>query len=367
MKKLKEIREYIPLPALILIALALFSVIIHVISVISTPFADFFNLKIATAFRFIFAKITGVLPFSLAEIIIILLPLWIALTVFFIFKLIRSDIKKKIRFLSSLFAVITVFYSTFVLTFATAYRGTPLETKLSLQREKLSADDIYETLQTVTAELSALVSTTEYAENGLSVQPYSFNELNKKLNTAYKKAGEKYAFINTFGSSVKEILLSEPMTYTHISGVYTYFTGEANVNVNYPDYVIPYTVAHEMAHQRGIAREDEANFVAFLICLESDDGYIKYSAYFNVFEYLFSALVRADIERAREFADFIPTEIRREITAYSEFFEKYSDNVAADVSDAVNNSYLVSQGQVEGVRSYGLVTELTVAYYKAQK
>ena len=87
----------------------------------------------------------------------------------------------------------------------------------------------------------------------------------------------------------------------------------------------------------------------------------------NIFEYLFSALVRADIERARAFVDTVPTEIRREIAAYSEFFEKYSDSIAADISDAINNSYLVSQGQVEGVRSYGLVTELTVAYYKNLK
>lgn len=364
--KMKKIKEYVPVPALVLIVLAFVCAVIHLISVISVSFADFFNLKIATAFRFLLAKITGILPFSFAEILIILSPLWIFLTVFFAVKLFKADKKKQIRFLSSLFAALTFFYSSFVLTFAVAYRGTPLEDKLSLNREKLSADDIYVTLTTVTSELSALIAETEYAESGLSVMPYSFSSLNGKLNEAYKSAADKYVFLNGFGSRVKEILLSEPMTYTHISGVYTYFTGEANVNVNYPDYVIPFTVAHEMAHQRGIAREDEANFVAFLVCLESDDSYVKYSAYFNIFEYLYSALYRADSEKAKEFAASVPNEIKREVAAFSEFFEKYSDNVAADLSDKINNSYLVSQGQTAGVQSYGLVTELTVAYYKAK-
>ena len=362
---MKKIKDYMPVPAIVMIALAILSGIIHLISVLSEGFADFFNLKIASAFRFIFAKITGILPFSFAEVLIVLLPVWITIIIIIAVNKVKQDKKRQIRFLSSVFAVITFFYSSFVMTFATAYRGTPLENKLSLEREKLSARDIYVTAEAIKAQLDSLRGEIEYLESGFSIMPYSFSELNSKLNSAYKRGADKYGFLNGFSSNVKEIMLSEPMTYTHISGVYTYFTGEANVNVNYPDYVIPFTVAHEMAHQRGIAREDEANFVAFLICLESDDAYVRYSAYFNMFEYLFSSLYKADSSLAKEFAAGVPLEIKKEIAAYSDFFEKYSDSVAANVSDAVNNSYLVSQGQTAGVRSYGLVTELAVAYYNS--
>ena len=58
--------------------------------------------------------------------------------------------------------------------------------------------------------------------------------------------------------------------------------------------------------------------------------------------------------------------VRRELAAYSDFFDKYRDNVAADVSGAVNNSYLISQGQTDGTKSYGLVVDLAVAYYKTK-
>ncbi len=362
---MKKIIKFVPMWALAFIILAILSGIIHFISVINVDFAEFFNLKISTYFRILFAKITGIFPFSVAEILIIMLPVWVFILIFLAVRYSKKERTARIRFLTSVFALITFFYSSFVLTFATAYRGKSLEEKLQLERESVSSEEILNTLEIINSELSVLVTSTEYESNGFSVMPYNFSELNKKLNEAYESVSGKYDFINSFKSNAKQILLSGLMTYTHISGVYTFFSGEANVNVNYPDYVIPFTVAHEMAHQRGIAREDEANFIAFLVCIESDDLYIKYSAYFNVFEYLFSSLIKADIQMAKQFVEQVPREIFKEMDAYSEFFRKYDDNFVADVSDKVNNSYLISQGQTEGVKSYGLVTELTVAYYKS--
>jgi hypothetical protein len=160
---------------------------------------------------------------------------------------------------------------------------------------------------------------------------------------------------------VKPVLLSEPWTYTHIAGVYTYFTGESNINVNFPDYTLPYTAAHEMAHQRGIAREDEANFVAFLVCAASDDDYIRYSGYLNLYEYVSNALYRADKDAYSEVRAELDPVARMEMSAYSKFFDKYRENVAATVTETVNNTYLTIQG-TPGTKSYGMVVDLAVAY-----
>jgi hypothetical protein len=172
-------------------------------------------------------------------------------------------------------------------------------------------------------------------------------------------------FLQTLNSRVKPVINSELMSHAHITGVYTYFTGEANLNMVFPDYTLPYTAAHELAHQRGIAREDEANFIAFLVCMESDDPYIRYSACLNVYEYVASALRSANSEYYRHSYQGLPYEIRLEEAAYSRFFEKYRENVAADISEATNNAYLQSQGAPEGTRSYNLVVDLTVAYLKS--
>ena len=181
---------------------------------------------------------------------------------------------------------------------------------------------------------------------------------------AYDKTSLKYDFIDNFHSRVKPVMLSEPMSYTHITGVYTFFTGEANININFPDYTIPYTAAHELAHQRGIAREDEANFVAFLVCMESDDAYIRYSGALNLYEYVVSALYSADKELYKENYVKQSKAIIAERIAYSEFFEKYRENTVADISEATNNAYLQSQGAPQGTRSYGMVVDLAVAYYR---
>ena len=361
---MKKITKYVPLWCLIMVGIALLCAVIHIISVCSVAFSDFFNGTVGAFFRLIFAKLTGWIPFSLAEMLIILLPVIIGLIIFLAVKQLKKDNRAKVRFIASLLAVLSFFYSSFVLTFATAYRGSTLDTKLSLERAKLSADELYETSMKVLSELSEAEKAVNFKENGFSEMPYGHRGLNKRLNEAYLKAYEKYPFLQKMKSNVKAVLLSEPMTYTHISGVYTFFTGEANLNVNFPDYTLPFTMAHEMAHQRGIARENEANFVAFLVCLESDDAYIRYSAYLNMLEYLTNALYKADKEKYKSVINLLSDSVIGELIAYDEFFDKYRDSVASDVSNAVNNSYLQSQGQTSGTRSYGLVVELAVAYYK---
>jgi hypothetical protein len=161
-------------------------------------------------------------------------------------------------------------------------------------------------------------------------------------------------------------MLSELMSYTHITGIYTFFTGEANININFPNFTIPFTAAHELAHQRGFAREDEANFIAFLVCIESDDPYLRYSGYTNMLSYLLDAFYAAD--KSPNHADYkelyakVDSAVRAEDRAYYEFFQKYADNIVADVSGAVNDTFLQIQG-TEGTVSYGLVVELAVKYY----
>jgi hypothetical protein len=133
--------------------------------------------------------------------------------------------------------------------------------------------------------------------------------------------------------------------------------------VNFPDYTIPYTAAHELAHQRGIAREDEANFVAFLVCIDADDPYIRYSGYLNVYEYVANALWKADKDLYYKAVAHLNSEVKAEMTAYNRFYDKYKESTVSQVSGTINNSYLQSQG-TPGTKSYGMVVDLTVAYYK---
>ncbi len=361
----KKVYDCCPRPSRILFVLAVMAGILQVAFLISPAFADFYNRYPGAYVRGLLATLTGWFPFSLAETLLMMLPVIVVLMILLILKVSKGTLRQMVRLTLSMLAVLSFFFSSFVLGFSAGYRGSSLAKKLGLDRQKVSAEELDATARVLLAGLNEVLPEIHFRYGSSSVMPYTIKDMNQKLQEAYADAADTYSFLPTFYSSVKQIVLSEPMTYTHISGVYTYFTGESNLNVNFPDYTLPYTAAHELAHQRGIAREDEANFIAFLICLESDDPYIRYSGYMGVYEYVISALYKADKDRYQALLQETNLAFRYEMIAYNDFFDKYKENVAADVSGAINNSYLQSQGQTAGSKSYGMVVDLTVAYYKA--
>ena len=84
------------------------------------------------------------------------------------------------------------------------------------------------------------------------------------------------------------------MSYTNITGIYSPFTAEANVNVSVPKSTLLFTTMHEMAHQRGFASENEANFIAYLTCIAHPDVDFQYSGYLNALNYVNRALALVD-------------------------------------------------------------------------
>ena len=361
-KNNKEAR--LPIACIIIFVLTALSIGLYVAFRLSPPFADTFNRTISPIGRVILAKLTGWLPISFAEMLLLLSPI-ILITLIVIGAKYHCDTAKQMWiFVACLLSAVCMVFNLFVWNFAPGYNAHPLDQKLGLERKPVSAQGLLATADILVEELIAIEGDILFTETGASRMPYSYSQMNEKLMQAYDKACEKYDFIDDFHSRVKPVMLSEPMSYTHITGVYTFFTGEANINVNFPDYTIPFTAAHELAHQRGIAREDEANFVAFLVCIESDDAYIRYSGVMNLYEYVVSALYSADKTLYKENYLKQPKTIIGERIAYSEFFEKYRENTAAEISEATNNAYLQSQGTPQGTRSYGMVVDLAVAYYR---
>ncbi len=362
--KRKIIGVYVPVYAVCIFALAAVCGIIHAASALSVSFADYFNSTVAAFFRMLLATVTSPVSFSIGEwLLILLIPAVVCLLVYGI-AVCAKDGKKCARFVSFILSVIAVIYILFVLTFATGYRATTLAEQLDLEDNPVSAEELYDTTMIVVDELNRLADGQTYAADGLSVMPDGFDGTIDELNEAYLVFNKQYPdLVQSFRSRPKMISLSEPMMYTHIAGVYSFFTGESNINVCYPDFVIPYTAAHEMAHQRGVARENEANFVAFLVCIASDDSYVRYSGYLNLYEYLASALYKASHDLYWQALAELDTRVRGELKAYSDFFEPYRESTVSKVSDAVNDAYLSSQG-TPGSVSYGLVVDLAVSYYK---
>ena len=353
----------LPLAVKIFYICGIVSAFIYFAYTLSEPFSDFVNRYISSVYRAVFAYLTGWIPFSFAEYLVILIPVILVALVWVANKYFADSWTQVFRFCASLLSVLALFFSAFTLGFAPGYHGSSLDKKLDIERAEVSAEELYHTASILRDKVNGERENVIFRTKSFSVMPYTYAEMNDKLIDAYDVACGKYPFIQHLDSNIKPIMLSEAMSYTHITGVYTFFTGEANINVDFPDYTIPYTAAHELAHQRGIAREDEANFVAYLVCIESEDAYIRYSGYINLLEYVLNALYKADPVAYYEIINSLCIEARYEMNAYSEFFDKYRDSVASEISGAVNDTYLTIQG-TPGTASYGMVVDLAVAYYR---
>jgi hypothetical protein len=311
------------------------------------------------------AYATGWIPFSLGEFFLIFSPV-LLITLIIVGTLKYSDSWRDVFvFCGSMLSVVALLFSIFALGFAPAYRGSGLDKKLGIERKDVSAEELHATALILSEKINEEYEKVVYdRDTAFSVMPYSLTDMNDLLIDAYGTACDKYSFVQRLDSRIKPVMLSELMSYTHITGVYSFFTGEANINVAFPDYTIPFTAAHELSHQRGIAREDEANFMAFLVCIESEDAYIRYSGYLNLFEYVSSSLYGASKELYYDAVKTLPIQVRLEMQAFSKFFEKYQNSTASKVTGAVNDTSLKLQG-TEGVKSYGMVVDLAVAYYKS--
>jgi hypothetical protein len=174
--------------------------------------------------------------------------------------------------------------------------------------------------------------------------------------------GGKYDFLKLINARAKPVIISEILTRMHITGVYSFFTGEANINIMVHGSTLPAILAHEHAHHLGIFSEDEANFVAILACDLSGNDVYRYSGHLFAYNHLARALSRVDHDGYLEIEKSLPEDVRADLRFHRDYWKQF-DTWVSDVSDSIHDDYLKNQGQELGTKSYGAVVYLLVAYY----
>lgn len=354
----------LPLFARTVYVLTLISFATHVAFYVSPAFADLYNATVSTGVRGLLAAVSGLVPFSLAEALLILVLPLMALLMVYAFRI--KEKEKLQRLLAVVLAFSLLLYNLFVMAFAAGYRGKSLDQKMGIESLSPSEGEdkaLYRTAIWLAEELDTLVPTIDYDAYGASISPYSFEQATRLLKESYEDIRRTDGIGTPSVGLAKPVALSHLMSHTHILGVYTFFTGEANVNMSFTDFNTVYTAAHEMAHQRGFAREDEANFMAFLACYNADDHYLRYAGCWELLRYLLSDLSSANSVYYTDVCDRIPDEVWGDQARYNALFAPYRESVAATVSGAINDTYLKSQGTAGRV-SYRQVVALAVSYFE---
>lgn len=183
--------------------------------------------------------------------------------------------------------------------------------------------------------------------------------------SVYSGLTEEFAFLDMPSVRAKPLFCSRLQSVLGFTGIYVPFTGEANVNVDAPACLLPATIAHEMAHQRMVAAEEEANFVGIAACVTSDDPVFQYSGYLLGLIHLSNALYSADREAWYEIRAAFPEELVTDWNDNNAYWAALSSPVE-DLAEQVYDSFLKGNGQSLGMRSYGACIDLLVAWMRGR-
>ena len=347
--------------ALTLVTLALVFLARRLVSV-----ADFLNDTICFWYRRAMAAFADLFGFSLFEVLVFLIPVFLIIIIVLAVRVFKRGVGR-LRFIFNLLAIVLLFYSGHNLALGISYNTTTVDKEIGFETVKVTEENLAETMIALRDEVNSLVSEVNFNQDGESVSGYTMDEISSLICQSYSALSEKYGFTPAFGSRAKAVgPFSIGMSYLGITGIYTYFTGEANVNTSYPEYDVVFTAAHELSHQRGILRENEANFMAYLALSTSSDTYLRYCAALNMYQYVGSALYRTNSELYYDIAGELDSRAISDIRASNAVTQKYGDTFLNDISDFVNDLFLKSNGTA-GIVTYGRVVVLTVSYFEASK
>ncbi|MBQ9383328.1 MAG: DUF3810 domain-containing protein [Ruminiclostridium sp.] len=330
-------------------------------------FADFYGFNIYPVVENIFARISGIFPFSVAEIMVvggILLALFAI--VFFIVQMIRRK-GRRLRFLASSGATVLlvggIVLFEYVYGMGINYSRMPFSQTAGLKTGKYTKQQVREVLDYAIVNLTKAGEHIQLDGEGHIVIP---DDLSERAAAAMTKLGEQYDVFNTFYPRVKPVMLSELMCYGHITGIFTFYSMEANYNRNNVPEEIGHTVCHELSHMTGFMREDEANFIAYLACRGSGDDYLTYCGWYDITIYLLNAYYPdAASGEYTEVWQALPDYTVKQLNMQNEFWDKYKTDFG-EVAEAMNDVYLKINDQSDGTKSYGRVVDLVIAdYYNA--
>ncbi len=307
--------------------------------------------------------IFGWIPFSIGDIFYAFLVLVI---LFKTGQLIRIIYQKKFNrefLLIGLKQLIFFFLLVYVLFYGLwglNYSRPGIKYQLSLDIQPYTAEDI----DTLSGLLQQRLNF--YAETVNEKQRDSFNKkktLFESATEAYLYAANSFPFLNYNPQSVKPSIYSYLGNYLGFQGYYNPFTGEGQVNTTIPSVLEPFVATHEIAHQLGYAKENEANFVAFLACRFYPSNIFRYSLYFDLYNYSMTELFRKDSTKAIAYKETLHPQAKKDFKELYEFFQKYKNNIEPIIAQ-LYGSYLQANNQPQGKRSYNQVVGFLIAYHK---
>lgn len=313
------------------------------------------------------SALTALVPLSIAEFVLFgLIVAAIVLLIITAYKLLCHRVKLVhiLRFLISLTTAASILFSLFYLMWGFNHFRPELSALMNLTVRERPVSALSSLCENLIADAKALRE--NLPEDGSGSLTFAsgkdYDDYFAMLPQAYETLGKKHELFSRQTRAAKGVSVSKLMSEANIVGIYIPFTAEANVNVDKPPFLLPASAAHEMAHYLGFAREDEANFIAYLACIASDDDFIAYSGVMLALIHAMSRLYDADGDAYHALRADYSAAMERDLEAHRAYWAQFHGK-AAQISTELNDAYLIFNNHEEGVLSYGMMVDLLLAYY----
>ncbi|MGA9211172.1 DUF3810 domain-containing protein [Kaistella sp.] len=299
-------------------------------------------------------KIVAGFPFSVGDICYVFLGI---VLIYFFIKIVKK--KSRNSFLLKLLMILNLLYFVYQIFWGMLYFQKPIieklpKGKISLQETKsltLKYLDLCKQTRTLVKE----------DRNGV----FKVDDLAKIETEVLKNQHHLPQFLNNKKAieinSFKPSLFKGVMSYTGIFGYYNPFTAEAQYNAELPSTYLPFTLAHESSHQLGYAREQEANFMGYLIGRNSENLDLKYSTEYFVLKSLLRYLAEHDQEFVKTVLENYSEGMKRDRIAEKLFVKKHEGFL--DVFFGFTNDLFLKSNQQEGSITYSYFIDLLIRYH----
>jgi hypothetical protein len=242
------------------------------------------------------------------------------------------------------------------------YQRTPIFQQLSLNPKPLNLEQLkseIEITKRLVVQYRSRISSDSVAINSIMDYPDLEKLVRANMNEHLEILG-----LNFTGKPRTKLFPPDGfMRKMGILGIYFPFTGESYIDPSLYPLEQPFTVAHEMAHSYGVTDEGEANFIAWVICTNSDDPLLRYSGHLRLLQYQMRDLYRMAPNDYKEWVRGLSIGIRNDLNSLRESSEAVKP-YSLELSRKSNDIFLKSQGVKAGVNSYQQLPMLAFSWRK---
>ncbi len=321
--------------------------------------------KVASGLSRVLSFFTGLLPVPVCEWALV--GLVIGWLVFFIRKALRRDWAAFARGACKLCAMFCAMAFLFVALYGVHHTAPSLAGQLGLTVETYSVQQLIDLTAATAGWVNDLAPRVQRDSDG-KCDFGSFRQIDRQIGHAYTALAEDYAYFDRprAGSVKKSLLGGRVMSYVDLAGFYCPWTAESVVSSDVVDSHIPFDIAHESAHSMGIGPENECNFAAWLACIRSDRTEIQYSGWLCAFVYASNSLYAADHEAWLQLRTSLCEQANFDLQVLSDSLARFEDTKINELGSKANDALIKATGQQEGLRSYGKMVDLMLAYFSTE-